>query len=239
MLPKLQHPTFTVIIPSTKATASFRPYTVREQKILLMLKESTDGEELTTCIKDLIESCCTEPITVSKLSYFDIEYIFLKLRSNSVGETSKISFKCNNLIEDKTCGSVSTVEVDLRSIEVDFSTSSKTDIEIQDGIIISMSYPNIKSTRLIGEYETNKDINLLMQAISNDIKYVADSEVVYEEFSEEEILNFVSSLKLASFDKILNFYANCPSIKKKVQFTCSKCGYAEEIILSGISDFFD
>jgi hypothetical protein len=240
MLPKLNHPKYEVKIPSTGKTYKFRPYTVKEQKILLMMQDSTDIDELTECISDLITSCSlTENFSVNALSYFDIEYLFLKIRSKSVGESTQISFKCNNILEEKICGQINKIEVSLDDISVDFSDTPNNVIPITQEINMKLSYPSISSAKFLEQYNVSKDIQHLISAIEIDIVNVTDSEKVYDDFSSEELKELLMSLELAAFSKIISFYANCPKIKKEIQFNCSKCGYNEEITLSGLSDFFE
>ena len=237
-LPKLQHPTFEVKIPSTNKSVIFRPYTVKEQKILLMLQESKDPDELARCVKDLVESCCTNEIRADKLTYFDLEYILLKLRAKSVGEISKLSYKCNNKIEEKTCGSVVNIEVNLEDVQIDFSRAKKQEISIGYGIVLKMGYPSITSAKLLEEYNAKRDVKILIEAISNDVVSIMDSEKVYDDFTKEELKAFIQEIDLESFKVIIDFYVNAPRLRKEIDFKCNKCGYKEKILLQGITDFF-
>lgn len=237
-LPKLQHPTFEVKIPSTNKSAIFRPYTVKEQKILLMLQESKEADELSRCVKDLIESCCTSEIKADKLTYFDLEYILLRLRSKSVGEISKLSFRCNNEVEEKVCGTTNEIEVNLEDIGVDFSGAKKQEIQIQSGIVMKINYPCIASAKLLEEYNSSRDPKVLVDAISNDVVSILDAEKIYDDFTKEELKEFLQELDLTSFQNIIDFYANAPKLRKKIDFTCKKCGFKDVITLEGITDFF-
>ena len=240
MLPKLNHPKYEVKIPSTGKPYKFRPYTVKEQKILLMMQDSTDIDELTECVKDLIISCSlSDNFSVNSLTYFDIEYLFLKIRSKSVGESTQISFKCNNIVEDTICGQINKIEVSLDDVAVDFSDTPNNVIQITSDINMKLSYPSITSAKFLEQYNVSKDIQHLISAISLDIINITDSEKVYDDFSPEELTDLLMSLELAAFSKIISFYANCPKIKKEIQFNCPKCGYNEQIVLSGLSDFFE
>ena len=237
-LPKLQHPTFEVKIPSTGKSAIFRPYTVKEQKILLMLQESKEAEELARCVKDLIESCCTTEIKADKLTYFDLEYILLRLRSKSVGEISKLSFRCNNEIEEKICGTTNEIEVNLEDIGVDFSQAKNQQIEIQSGIVMKLNYPSIQSAKLLEQYNRERDLKILIDAISNDVVSILDAEKVYDDFTKDELKEFIQQINLESFKNIIDFYANAPKLRKKIDFICKKCGFKDVITLEGITDFF-
>lgn len=237
-LPKLQHPTFEVTLPSNQKSFIFRPYTVKEQKILLMLQETKEPEELSRCVKDLIESCCTSDINPDKLTYFDLEYILLRLRSKSVGEVSTLSFICNNQVDDKACKTTNQIEVNLEDIQVDFSQAKSQEIKLQDTLIIKLGYPCIKSSRLLEQYNLERDPKILIEAIANDTLTVADHEKIYDEFTKDEIVEFLSELNLSSFQSILEFYVNTPKLRKSIDFKCKKCGYKDVIVLQGLTDFF-
>ena len=239
MLPKLKHPSYEVKIPSNKKTYSFRPYTVREQKILLMMQDSDSVEELTKCITDLIESCSTNNFSTKNLTYFDIEYLFLKIRSKSVGESSNLSFKCNNLLGEDICGHVNKIEVSLEDVEVDFSKSLPKEIQISNNINMNLRYPNIKSAKLLEEYNITKNLDFLISAICEDLESIVDENKIYDEYTQEELKDFLLGLDLNTFKSILEFYVSVPKLSKKINFKCGSCGYEEEVILSGISDFFE
>jgi hypothetical protein len=238
MLPKLSHPNYEVKIPSNKKLYIFRPYTVKEQKILLMMQDSESIEDLTRCITDLIESCSVKEFTTKSLTYFDIEYLFLKIRSKSVGENTKLSFKCNNIVNEVVCGAINDIEVNLDDVEVSFQNSISNEIKINDNLFMKLRYPNINSAKSIEMYNSTKNLDYLFKSISEDLESVMDSEKIYDDFTEQELTEFLNSLDLSTFKNILDFYINSPKLSKNVDFTCKKCNYNETIILSGLSDFF-
>jgi hypothetical protein len=238
MLPKLSHPTYEVKIPSNKKTYKFRPYTVREQKILLMMQESDSVEDLSRCITDLIESCSLNPISADKLTYFDVEYLFLKIRSKSVSETTTVSYKCNNQINGEVCSAINEIEIALDDIEVSFENSITGEIKITDDIFIKLKYPNAKSAKALELYNITKDTDYLTEAINEDLESIMDSEKIYDDYTKEELQDFLNSLDLSVFKNILDFYINTPRLSKNINFNCKKCNYSETIVLSGLSDFF-
>lgn len=239
-LPKLEHPSFTIKMPSNGKSYNFRPYTVKEQKILMMFQDTKDVDELLDCLKQLIEACClTKDLNVDKLTYFDIEYVFLKIRSKSVGETSTLSYKCNNQIEDNVCGTVNKIEVDLESITVDMSKKPKDIINIDSKNSLKIRFPNLKSTKYIELYNTTREISNLIEAIALDIEYVDSDGTIYDSFSSQEIKEFINNFQLKTFEDILEFYINIPRTRKEIEFKCYKCGYTDKIVLSGITDFFE
>ena len=238
MLPKLAHPSYEVIIPSNKKTYKFRPYTVKEQKILLMMQDSESIGDLTRCITDLIESCSLNPISIKSLTYFDIEFLFLKIRSKSVGETTKLSFKCNNIVDDTVCGTSNEFEISLDEVEVSFENSISNQIEVSKDIFIKLRYPNVESAKYLELYNKTKEVSYFVSAIGEDLECIMDSDKVYDDFTQEELTEFINSLDLKAFKNILEFYINTPKLTKDLMFNCKKCKYSETIVLSGLSDFF-
>jgi hypothetical protein len=239
MLPKLQHPTFDVIIPSTKVKYQFRPYTVKEQKILLLMQEIESVEELAGLIIQLIDSCAVSTnFSTKKLTYFDIEYIFLKIRTKSVGDDTTISFRCNNTVDGEVCGETNLLKVRLDDIEVDFTGSTSNQIQINPTTFLHMNYPSVDSAQSLEKYNTTKDLKMLFDAIVYDLDHIIADGKVYDDFSGEELEEFLNSLDIQSFKAILDFYINTPKLKKILNFTCKKCQYNDVIVLSGLIDFF-
>lgn len=238
MLPKLSHPSYEVKIPSNKKTYKFRPYTVKEQKILLMMQDSESIEDITRTIIDLIESCSVNPFSTKSLTYFDIEFLFMKIRSKSVGETTKMSFKCNNTVDDVVCGTVNEFEVSLDDVEVSFANSSSNEIAVAKDTFIKLRYPSAESAKYLELYNKTKEIKYFVSAVAEDLETIMDSEKVYDDFTQEELTEFINSLDLTVFKSILEFYINTPKLTKEISFNCKRCKYSETIVLSGLSDFF-
>jgi len=248
MLPKLQHPVFDVMIPSSGIKYQFRPYTVLEQKILLLMQEVEIAEELTNLILQLIQSCYVgdsrnnKPLDVNKLTYFDVEYIFLKIRTKSVSDDTTISFRCNNTLGEDgkgdVCGEVNNIKVRLDDIEIKIDPALLEPIHLTNDLFIQLNFPSIRSAHHLEKYNATKDLQELFLAIQIDLKSVMSSDKVYDEFDLLEVTEFLNSLDLKSFKSILEFYVNIPSLKKNIMFKCTKCGYNDTITLSGLVDFF-
>jgi len=238
-LPKLQHPTFELKIPSSGNKYLFRPYTVKEQKILLTVKDSEDENEVTDLLNQLISSCCmSKDCNPKKLAYFDIEYIFLKLRAKSVGEVVDLSYKCNNTVNDTPCGTTNSFPINLDKVEVVFDNKDANTFEIQDGLTVKMNYPTLSTMNLVEKYNKTKDLDNLIQAIVNSLDYISDDSGTYDTFTPEEATEFITGLNINSFEKFLTFFISLPKIKEKIEFKCSKCGYSDDIWVSGLLDFF-
>ena len=238
-LPKLSHPTFELKIPSSGNKFLFRPYTVKEQKILLTLKDSGDEKEVTDLLLQLLASTClSEGFNPKKLSYFDVEYLFMKLRAKSVGEIVDLSYKCNNPIEGSPCGTINSFPINLDGVEVNWEGSSKREFPIQDGLTVKMSYPNLQTMGLVESYNQSKNLEDLIGAIADCVENVKDEDSIYTEFTKEEMIGFITGLNISSFESFLEFFVDLPKIKEKVNFKCKKCGYTDVITISGLLDFF-
>lgn len=244
MLPKLEHPTFDLIIPSTKVKYQFRPYTVKEQKILLLMQAVNSADELAQLILQLIESCYvatawSTPFNVQKLTYFDVEYLFLKIRTKSVSDETTIAFRCNNTITDGTiCGEINNLKVRLDDIEITVDTDLAKSLQIGPDLFLSLNYPSIQSAQYLENYNSTKDTQHLFQAIRHDLNCIMSNDKIYDDFEPSELDEFLNNLDLKAFKLILEFYVNTPTLKKIINFTCKKCGYNDTIVLSGLVDFF-
>ena len=136
------------------------------------------------------------------------------------------------------CGQANSLKINLDEVEVSFEGSLPNLVKLTDDIHIQMKYPSIVSAKLLEEYNNTKNMDKLFQAIMTDLEYVSDESKNYDDFSQEELNDFLYSLDLSSLKNILEFYINSPKLKKVIDFTCNKCGYNDIIVLSGLVDFF-
>lgn len=230
-LPKITHPIFKITIPSTKKTLSFRPYTVKEEKLLLMIDKSENLTDSIDTLKQIINNCCVDSINVDKLAVFDIEYIFIKLRSKSVGEQLELIY---NIEGDKR-----PFVVDLEKVEVKFNPEHKQKFVLAGDVGVSMNYPNfdsmLKLEKLVKE---DSDVDQFVFDMFIDcIDTVFDDSKVYDDFSREEIEEFVLSLPSDATKTIRNFFETMPVLEHTVQVK-KKDGSTEKVVLRGLKDFF-
>jgi hypothetical protein len=228
-LPKITHPVFKINIPSTKKTYGFRPYTVKEEKLLLFLKDNDNISEVLDTIKQIINNCCVEEIDTSKLSLFDIEYIFIKLRSQSVGSIIELVYRKG---EQKT-----EFVVDLSQVEVEFHPEHQTKFIIYDNIGVAMSYPTFESMLRLEQAQTDNIDDAIFDMFVDCIDNVFDDNKVYTEFTKEEMSEFILSLPRECIDKIKKFLDTMPVLEHK-QTIKYKDGSTEEVVLRGLKDFF-
>jgi len=228
-LPKITHPVFKITIPSTKKTYGFRPYTVKEEKLLLFLKDNDNISEVLDTIKQIINNCCVEEIDISKLSLFDIEYMFIKLRSQSVGSVIELVYRKG---EQKT-----EFVVDLSQVEVKFHPEHETKFIIYDNIGVAMSYPTFESMLRLEQAQTDNIDDAIFDMFVDCIDNVFDDNKVYTEFTKEEMSEFILSLPRECIDKIKKFLDTMPVLEHK-QTIKYKDGSTEEVVLRGLKDFF-
>lgn len=232
-LPKLDKPTFEMTIPSQKKTVRFRPFLVKEEKILLVAQQGETEKDIIYAIKQVLTNCILDTsFNVDKLTTFDLEYMFLKLRAKSVNNIIEVSYR--DVEDDK----VYDFEIDLDTIEVKYpETEISNKIAVSDTVGIIMKYPSVTILDNIPENATSTDV--VDYLIRSCIESIYDEETVYpiDEQPEEEVTEFLDSIDIESFNKIRNFLDNLPSLYHKLEYTNS-LGNERTIELANLRDFF-
>ena len=232
-LPVINTPTYELVVPSTKETLVYRPFLVKEEKILLMAMEEEKDTQLTRALKQVVNNCTFEKVDVGKLPLFDLEYIFLRIRAKSVGEVAKIQVLCEDDGETYV-----PIEVDLESIEVEFQEDHTTKIELTDEIGIEMGYPTFEFLNFKAD-ET--EVNQLFDIIGSSIERVYEGETVYEkaDFSKKDLKVFLESLTSEQFLKVQKFFETMPRLRHKIEVVNPKTKKKNEITLEGLQAFFE
>ena len=240
-LPTLNAPEHTLELPSTGDKVKYRPFLVKEQKILMLAQEGDSEEESVEAIKQIINNCCSlDEKAIENLPLFDIEYIFLQLRSKSVGESVTLYFRhqeCENN-DNQPSTKQTEINVDLSKVKVTKDPKHTTKIQLTKDVGVIMKYPKID---LINKYqETGLNADTIFELIGNCIDKVYDSENSYNnsDYTPEEMENFISSMTETQFQDIRNFFDTMPVLKHTVKFTCVDCGFKDNIELEGIQSFF-
>ena len=231
-LPKISHPLFRITVPSTKKQLSFRPFLVKEEKILLMAKTSGDSKDILSAIKQVVNNCCQEKdFDVNKLAIFDLEYLFLKIRSSSVGNKVPLSFK--DLEDDKEYK----FEVDLDAVQVEFPKNVDNNIKINDKTGIIMRYP---SASLYDDKEflsLGQDAMFELMVRCVDKIYSGDEMFDPASYTKEQLGDFIDGLDVKTFEKIQEFLSSAPSMKHILTYKNS-LGNERKIELTTLNDFF-
>ena len=246
MLPKIDVPIYELELPLSKKRVKFRPFLVKEEKILMMAMESDTDDSTMLAIKQIITNCClSDNVDIETLPITDLEYFFLNLRARSVGEIVDLQYKCNNKVKDeesgeeKDCGNVVKLEVNVLDIKPEISENHTTKIPLSPNMGIVMRYPSFKMVEDNAKLEGG-EIEKLMSILLNCIEsvYTEDSIFYTKDISKEELSEFVENLTRDQFAKVQEFFDTMPKIKKQLDFTCKKCGYHETINVEGLQSFF-
>ena len=233
-LPKLNDkPKYELTIPSLQEKVRYRPYLVKEEKVLMMALESQDKTSALHAVVDTITSCIDAEIDKSKLTLFDIEYMFIIIRSKSVGEVSDLGLKCSS------CEKVNDVSVKLDDVEIKRDKEVSKEIQLDENISLTMKYPNFND---VLKFEDNEltDTERTFMLIGKCMESIETEEenILLKDVSDKEIDDFIESLNSQQFAKVREYVENMPRVEKEVKFICGGCEKENKIILSGIDDFF-
>ena len=237
-LPKLNVPVYETILPSTEKVIKYRPFLVKEEKLLLTALEGGTGNEMPAAIKQIINNCVQTELDVDNLSTFDIEYLFLRLRAKSVGEEVTIGLKpypCGQN-DGKLCEKTTEVKINLEEVKVTKNEKHTNKIMLDDKIGVIMDYPNSSSLEKI----EGDNFTVGMNLIKSSIKMIFTAEQTHERdsFTDEDLNEFLESLNSDQFQRIREFFDTMPKLSHTVKYTCSTCGEKKETILEGLNSFF-
>lgn len=232
-LPKIEYPINEITIPSLKKKAKFRPMLVKEEKILLMAKTSEDDNDIFNAVLQVVNNCAVDDwFDITKLAIFDIEYLFLKIRSFSISETTEVSFR------DTEDEKVYDFVIDLNGIEVTFPENVSNTIKVDDTTGFTLRYPpaTLYSDNEFLSLEPDKVFDRL---VIECLDKFFDGDQVYQSnlYKKEELIEYVEGLPIKTYDKIREFFSNVPSMKHEITYT-NKNGSERKIVLRNLSDFF-
>jgi len=247
-LPTIVTPEYQCVIPSTGQEITYRPFLMKEEKLLLLAQEAGDVNDQTQSISKVLQACIlTEGIEINDLATFDLEYVFLKLRSKSVGEVVEFKLKHQELdgptgTLENVCTHETPVNLNIEDVQIPETKFDKK-INITDNIGVVLRYPTFRdllelqstSSLDIEDIETTENI---FELIIKCIDYVFDEENVYNDFSEKEMSDWVGNLNTDQFQKITDFYENVPKLKHELKWTCPECKKEESLLLEGLQSFF-
>lgn len=237
ILPKISVPKYSIKLPSIKNPVSFRPFLVKEEKILLIAAESESEQQIMGAIRDIISECTYKQVDVKDIPSFEAEYLFLNLRAKSKGETVKLSFKCTG----KECTKVHTEEVDLTKIKISNIPKGKDALKIQlnDDIGIVMKYPTIMLKSEISFDPKKVKLQDAFNIMILCMDYIYDDKKIYKikDVGEAETNDFLDGLTEGMFEKINSFFEKLPKVSHKINFKCKDCEKDNEIIVEGLQSF--
>ena len=235
-LPKINTPEYTLHIPSSDEEIKFRPFLVKEEKVLLIAQETGGEQALYHAIKNLVSSCCFGKVDVDALPLFDIEYIFLQIRAKSVGEVANIQVTCPD--DDVTTVNI---DVNLSLLKVDMDEKHSPKIQLTDDIGLLMSYPNLADVLSMGTAETEGNTVEKMFGMMQKCMYqVWQGEETHDaiDYSNKDKKDFLESLNHEQFEKIQTFFDTMPTVKYVTEVTNPKTKVKSEVTLEGMNSFF-
>jgi hypothetical protein len=243
-LPKIDVPMYEATLPSNNQVVKFRPFLVKEQKLLLMSAQATETKEIIESIKQILRNCIITELDIDTLPVFDLEFLFLNLRARSVNEIVDIKYRCNNQIkgpedeEPKTCNGFVEYKIDVLQIHPEFAEGHTNKIQISDNLGLVLKYPTFEMMQKIESKTEDEAIyDLLIQCI----EYIYDADNLYytKDTEREELLEFIDNLQQKHLEEIKKFFDTMPKVKKDLDFKCPKCGMEDKIFIEGVQNFFE
>ena len=236
-LPKINTPEYKLRVPSTDEEITYRPFLVKEEKLLLIAQETGTEDATYRAVKTIIENCCHGRIDLEKMPLFDMEYIFLNIRAKSIGEIAKLKITCPDDNETKV-----DIEVDLTKVQVEMEKTHDARIQLSEepNIGILMSYPSIDTLGQTTTKGNKKDADKLFEMIAGSLYQIWEGEETHDamDYSMKDKLAFLESLNHSQFEKVQKFFETMPTLKHEIEVTNPKTNVTSTVTLSGMNDFF-
>lgn len=243
-LPKIEQPLFTEVIPSTKQKVKLRPMLVKEEKILLMAKESQENNSIMLAVKQIVNNCMSDKIDIDRLAMFDIDYLFIKIRAQSIDSKMKLSYTDDE--DEPTKNKLGEMvkktydfDIDINDIEVKFPENIENVIKMGKDSGLKLKYPeaSVYDSEKLANATTPEEIVEELIVNSFDSYFEGSKIYPFKDATKEEISEFVDNLPLDVYDKVVEFFNNLPTVYYKITFKNSK-GTEREIVLNKLTDFF-
>ena len=230
-LPRIDTPTYQITLPSTGENIQFRPFLVKEQKIIMMAQESDDNTNMMDAVLKLVSACTFNKIDVENSPTFDVEYLFLRIRGKSVGETVTVNLTCPDDEITKV-----PVKINLEDVKLETSPDHNPLLHITDTIKVVFKYPTLRDMKNIPDINSSSGIFKVMYNCIKEIHYGDD---VYHriDISDKDIEEFVDQLTADQFEKIIQFFQTMPKLSHKVSITNPKTKVQSEVTLEGLQNF--
>ena len=235
-LPIIETPRYELTLPSSDVQVQFRPFIVKEEKILLIAMESKDNNEIINATKDILKACTFDKLDIDTLPMFDIEYLLLQIRGKSVGEVAKFKVICPDDKQTPT-----DVELDLSTVnvQVDDDHTNKVVIDEKRELGLVLNYPSLGITK--AGFDVNKEnIETMFKVVANCIDHIYEGEKTYpaKDSTQKELITFLEGLSQQAFIKIKKFFDTMPQLRHEVEVTNPKTGIVSKVTFKGLQDFF-
>ena len=234
-LPKISVPKYKLKLPSDGRTVNFRPFLVKEEKILLLATESGEQSTIVAAIKDIIKDC-TDITDVDKLATFDIEFVFLQIRTKSVGESVDVNIVCPDDNETNV-----TVSIPLDEIKVKKTRGHKKDLKISEEVAITMGYPTIETFVAMNFGDEGAQVDQVFDMAASCVESISDANQVYDCSSvpKKELIEFFDQMNSKQFMMIQDFFEKMPKLTHTVKVTNPNTGVESDVVLEGLASFFE
>ena len=236
-LPKIATPTYELELPSTGKPINYRPFLVKEEKLLVLALESEDNKQITTAIKTVIKNCIsTKGIKVETLPTFDIEYLFLNIRGKSVGEELEVNIICP---DDET--TEVTIKIDLDDIQVQKNDDHTNRIQIDNNIMMEMKYPSLEQfIKNNFDFKEGNQMDQSFDLIASCIDKIYTEDEVWStaDCTKKEVKEFLESMNSSQFKEIETFFETMPKLKHTIKVKNPKTKVESEVVLEGLASFF-
>ena len=231
-LPKLDTPTYRLTLPSTGEEIQYRPFLVKEQKLLMMAQESENDQQVIDTVGNLVQSCTFEKIDIENSPLFDIEYIFLQIRGKSIGEKVELNLICPD--DEKT--TVST-EININDIDVQMTDGHTNEVEITDTVKLFLKYPVLKDMK--GLAANASQIEQIFSILTQCVYEIHYGEQIFSriDISEKDIDEFIDQLTTDQFEGITNFFDTMPKLRHVISVTNPKTEVKSEVVVEGLASF--
>ena len=234
-LPKLDIPTFTLELPSTQEEVKYRPFLVKEQKILMILQESENKKDIMNGMISLVDGCTFGALNVAQMPVFDFEYIFLKIRCKSVGETAELNVLCPDDEQTRV-----PITVNLDEIDVQLNNEHSKIIDISEKIKMILRWPAVKDIENMNFDASSDLVDHVMELTQKCVTEITDGDKIYNrsDMSEKELSEFIDMLSPDIFEKIGDFFETMPKLTHVVNVKNPNTNKDNEIVLQGLENFF-
>ena len=233
-LPIQKAPSYNCMLPVSKKLVKYRPFLVKEQSFLLQAKEGDSTKEVFSAIKDLVTAVTDGTVDATKIPLADLEYLFLQIRTKSIGETTTLNLVCN---ASEECSGRTDIEINLSEIEVDVESIQDDKIKINDTLMVELIPP---TTEVIVKVEGLPEAETIKPIMRACLVRIYDEDNIFElsDYRDSEIDDFVESLTVEQFELISEYFQSVPALKHKVEWKCNLCGEQSILELQGLANFF-
>ena len=240
-LPKITVMKHELTLPSSGEKITFRPFLVKEEKILMMSLQSGDAKDMVRGLKEIINNCVDKDLKVDTLPPFDLEYIFLQLRARSVGDKIPINYSIpEELCKDGKKECKFEIEINIDDVKIQKDKKHKNLIDLTDSIKLKMKYPDMEASVAMAGVEGAEMVDKTFDIIQQSIEYIMDGEEMHNlsDYTKKEADDFLNSLSTQHFKEIQTFFDTMPKLKHEITAKCKVCGKENKRVLEGMGDFF-